>query len=111
MLIKEGHLNAQLERTDKPGIGVVLRFFLDPTQGPRAKTEKEQQQALFRQTERTNLLAEQVKSADYRLGLTKEYVEHLKRQNKKAAANAGEAMDTSWDDGGMEEEDLMGDMQ
>lgn len=108
-LVKEGHLNAQLERTNRPELGIVLRFFLDPTQGPLAKTEKQQQQALFEQTQRTNILAEQVKSADYRLSLTKEYIEHLKRVNKKAAANSGEAMDTTWDDGVMDEEDLMGD--
>jgi COP9 signalosome complex subunit 3 len=107
-LIKEGRLNAQLEDTGKPELGVVLRFFLDPTQGPLAKTEKQQQQALFEQTQRTNILAEQVKSADYRISVTKDHVEYVKRMNKKAAAQAGEAMDTSWDDG-IVEEDLMGD--
>jgi COP9 signalosome complex subunit 3 len=108
-LIQNGHLNAQLERTKNANLGVVLRFFLDPTQGPLAKTEKQQQQALLEQTNRTNVLAEQVKSADYRLGLTKEYVEHVKRQSKKAAASAGtDAMDL--DDGVMEEEDLMGEV-
>jgi COP9 signalosome complex subunit 3 len=105
VLIKQGHLNAQIERPDKSGLGVVLRFYLDPSQGPQAKTEKQQQQGLFEQTQRTNTLAEQVKSADYRLSLTKEYVDHLKRLNKKAA-NGGEAMDTSWDDG-VVDEDLM----
>ena len=63
--------------------GAVLRFFLDPTQGPLAKTEKQQQQALFEQTLRTNMLAEQVRDADYRLTLTKEFVENLKKLNKK----------------------------
>ncbi|KAF2195486.1 hypothetical protein K469DRAFT_616181 [Zopfia rhizophila CBS 207.26] len=112
MLTDEGHLNARLERISKPEEIVVLRFFLDPTQGPLAKTEKQQQQALLGQTERTNILAEQVKSADYRLSLTKEYVEHVKRQSKKAAANAaGDAMDTTWGDGVVpEEEDMMADL-
>ncbi|KAF2477928.1 uncharacterized protein BDR25DRAFT_275470 [Lindgomyces ingoldianus] len=110
-LIKDGHLNACIERMSKSDGEVVLRFFLDPTQGPLAKTEVQQQQALLEQTQRTNVLAEQVKSADYRLSLSKEYVEHLKRQNKKAAANAaGEAMDTTWDDGVEADEDIMGDM-
>ncbi|KAF2661735.1 hypothetical protein K491DRAFT_586770 [Lophiostoma macrostomum CBS 122681] len=112
-LIASGHLNAQIERTNKPDLGIVLRFYLDPTQGPQAKTEKQQQQALFEQTARTNILAEQVRSADYRLSLTKEYVEHLKRANKKAtAAASGEAMDTSWDENmvDLEEEDIMGDL-
>ncbi|KAF2819768.1 hypothetical protein CC86DRAFT_412689 [Ophiobolus disseminans] len=108
-MIKEGHLNARLEQSDKPNTGAVLRFFLDPSQGPLAKTEKQQQQVLFEQTLRTNMLAEQVKDASYRLTLTKEYVENLKRVNKKQATG-GEAMDTAWDDGIDAEEDIMDDM-
>ncbi|KAF2739397.1 hypothetical protein EJ04DRAFT_484181 [Polyplosphaeria fusca] len=110
-LISDGHLNACIERTDKASEVVILRFFLDPTQGPLAKTEVEQQQALMQQTQRTNALAEQVKSADYRLSLSKEFVDHVKRQNKKmAVSGAGDAMDTTWDDGMDVEEDIMADM-
>jgi COP9 signalosome complex subunit 3 len=108
-LIKGGYLNARLEESDKSNAGTVLRFFLDPAQGPLAKTEKQQQQALFEQTLRTNMLAEQVKDADYRLTLTKEYIENLKRLNKKQGA-AGDAMDTAWDDGLDAEEDIMIDL-
>mgnify|MGYP004512985125 CR=1 FL=1 len=107
-LIKEGYLNARLEQTDKAEAGVVLRFYLDPTEGPLAKSEKQQQQALFEQTLRTNALADQVKDADYRLTLTKEFIENLKRQQKRQSA-AGDAMDTAWDDG-IEEEDIMVDL-
>jgi COP9 signalosome complex subunit 3 len=108
-LIKDGHLNARLEETDKSNAGVVLRFYLDPAEGPLAKNEKQQQQALFEQTLRTNMLAEQVKDADYRLTLTKEYVDNLKRLNKKQGGY-GEPMDTAWDDGLDAEEDIMVDM-
>jgi COP9 signalosome complex subunit 3 len=108
-LIKGGYLNACLEQSDKADAGTVLRFFLDPAQGPLAKTEKQQQQALFEQTLRTNVLAEQVKDADYRLSLTKEYTDNLKRLNKKQGAG-GDAMDTAWDDGLDAEEDIMIDM-
>ncbi|OAL01262.1 hypothetical protein IQ06DRAFT_293363 [Phaeosphaeriaceae sp. SRC1lsM3a] len=108
-LIKGGYLNARLEQSDKSEGGTVLRFFLDPAQGPLAKTEKQQQHALFEQTTRTNILAEQVKDADYRVTLTKEFVDHLKRQNKKQGAG-GDAMDTAWDDGLDAEEDIMVDM-
>jgi COP9 signalosome complex subunit 3 len=108
-LIKDGYLNARLEQNDKSNTGAVLRFYLDPTQGPLAKSEKQQQQALFEQTLRTNMLAEQVKNADYRLTLTKEYMDNLKRLNKKQGAG-GDAMDTAWDDGLDPEEDLMTDM-
>ncbi len=108
-LIKDGHLNACLEQTNKPDIGVVLRFYLDPTQGPLAKTEKQHQQALFEQTLRTNLLAKQVKDADYRLSMTKEYLDMLKRMNK-TQAQGGDAMDTAWDDSIDAEEDIMGDL-
>jgi COP9 signalosome complex subunit 3 len=108
-LIKDGHLNAHLEQSDKPNVGSVLRFFLNPSEGPLAKSEKQQQQALVEQTSRTNALAQQVKDADYRLTLTKEYLENLKRVNKKQSAG-GEAMDTAWDDGMDAEEDIMDDM-
>jgi COP9 signalosome complex subunit 3 len=91
----------------------VLRFYLDPTLGPLAKTEKQQQHALLEQTRRTNRLAEQVKDADYRLSITKEYVEFVKRQKKKNGAGAtgsSDPMDVTFDDGDMEE-DIMGDMR
>ncbi|KAF9694984.1 hypothetical protein EKO04_006739 [Ascochyta lentis] len=107
-LIKEGYLNARLEQTDKAEAGIVLRFYLDPTQGPLAKSEKQQQQALFAQTQRTKALAEQVKDADYRLTLSKEFIENVKRQQKRQGA-PGDAMDTAWDDG-VDEEDIMVDM-
>ncbi|KAJ4346978.1 uncharacterized protein N0V89_010911 [Didymosphaeria variabile] len=112
-LIQQGLLNARLEANDKSGAGAVLRFYLDPTQGPLAKTEKQQQQALFEQTQRTDALAEQVKDADYRLSITKEYVEYVKRQKKKNGAGGGggaDAMDMTFDDGDMDE-DIMGDMR
>lgn len=108
MLIQEGHLNAGLDQTSKPELGIVLRFFLDPTKGPLAKTEKQQSQALLEQTQRTNALAEQVKSADYLLSLTKEYHEHVKRQSKKNAGPlGGEAMDVNWEESMLEDEDIM----
>lgn len=108
-LIAGGLLNARIERPSQSELGVILRFFLDPTQGPLAKTEKQQQQALLEQTERTNTLAAQVKSADYRLGLSREYMEHLKRQQKKAAGSgSGDAMDMQFDD--HIDEDIMGDL-
>lgn len=108
-LIAGGHLNARLEQTHKVNTGAVLRFFLDPSQGPLAKSEKQQQQALLEQTLRTNVLAEQARDADYRLSLTKEYIDNLKRVGKKQAGG-GEAMDTAWDDGMDVEEDIMDDM-
>lgn len=111
-LIRDGYLNARLERMDKSEAGAVLRFYLDPTQGPLAKTEKQQQQALLEQTKRTNRLAGQVKDADYRLSITKEYVEYVRRQSKKAggAGNGADPMDVSWDDGDADE-DIMGDLR
>ena len=54
------------------------------------------------------MLAEQVKDADYRLTLTKEYIENQKRLNKKQGGY-GDAMDTAWDDS-IDAEDLMVDM-
>jgi len=109
-LITDGQLNARIEDSNKPEAGMVLRFYLDPTQGPLAKTEKQQQRALLEQTQRTSVLAQQVKSADYRLSLAKEYIDHVKRQNKKLAPNGtGDAMETNWDS--QVDEDMMGDLQ
>lgn len=102
-----------MERKLTRTLGAVLRFYLDPTQGPLAKTEKQQQQALFEQTQRTNALAEQVKDADYRLSITKEYVEFVKRQKKKSGAGGSggsDAMDVTFDDGDVDE-DIMSDMR
>ncbi|KAF2640018.1 hypothetical protein P280DRAFT_490416 [Massarina eburnea CBS 473.64] len=107
-LIRDGYLNARLERNDKAGVGGVLRFSLDPTQGPLAKSEKQQQLALLQQTERTNRLCGQVKDADFRLSISKEYSEHVRRQSKKSGGGGGgEAMDLgNW--GEDEDEDIMG---
>lgn len=85
-MIQDGTLNAQIDRTSKPELGVVLRFFLDTTQGPLAKSEKQQRQALYDQTFRTKTLADQVKNADYLLSVSKEHVDHVRRQSKKAGA-------------------------
>ncbi|KAF2743918.1 hypothetical protein M011DRAFT_471042 [Sporormia fimetaria CBS 119925] len=104
-LSKQGHLNAQTEDSGDAKVGVVLRFFPD-SEGPLAKTEKQQEQALVAQTQRIQALAEQIRSADFRLGLTKEYVANTKREKEKAATT-GDAMDTSWDDG-VPEEDILG---
>lgn len=111
-LIDGRYLNARIDRVTNPKELVVLRFFPDLTQGPLAKTEKQQYIELMEQTERTNLLAEQVKAADYRLSLTKEYLEHLRRQNRKSTPNnaGGEAMDVTWDDNTEPEEDMMADL-
>jgi len=111
-LIDGGYVNARLDRISSPKETLVLRFFSDLTEGPLAKSEKQQHAELLEQTQRTNKLADQVKAADYRLSLNKDYLEHVKRQTKKAAANAaaGEAMDVSWDDSGEPEEDIMGDL-
>ncbi|KAF2495050.1 hypothetical protein BU16DRAFT_378766 [Lophium mytilinum] len=110
-LVARGYLNASLDHTPGPNGTLVLRFYTDLTEGPLAKSEKEQHLELLQQTARTNKLAEQVKAADYRLTLNKDYLEHVRRLNKKAAANAasGDAMDVTWDEQ-EPEEDIMGDL-
>ncbi len=113
-LIRDGYLNARLEQHGEAEIGAVLRFYLDPRQGPLAKTEKQQHAALLQQTERTNALAGQVKDADYRLSMTKEYVEYVRRQSKKVAASGGgvaDAIHVSFDDADADDEDMMGDLR
>lgn len=108
-LMQDGYINARLEGSDKSEVGVVLRFYLDGTQGPLAKTEKQQQRALLEQTVRTHALAEQVKDADYRLRLTREALENMKRLSKRQGPG-GDSMDTTWDDGVDAEEDIMTDL-
>lgn len=102
-LIQDGQLNARLEGTE------VLRFFVDATQGPLARTEKQQQRALLAQTVQTQALAEQVQEADYRLWLTREVLEHAKRTNKRTG-QGGDGMDTAWEEGVDVDEDLMTDL-
>ncbi|OCK79465.1 hypothetical protein K432DRAFT_330100 [Lepidopterella palustris CBS 459.81] len=111
-LISGGYLNASIEHVTSPNELVVLRFYQSISEGPLGKSEKQQHQELVEQTRQTIILADQAKAADYRLSLTKEYLEHLRRQSKKAATNlaSGEAMDVSWDENVETEEDMMADL-
>ncbi len=120
-LIADGLLNASIHagKDNQP----VLRFHQGDSTGPLAVSETERHAALVAQTERTNKLAEEVRAADQRLLLSKEYIEHLQKQKLrqtssgmgKAAGSMGAAgtgggdmmMDMAWD----QDEDMMADMR
>lgn len=122
-LIQEGHLNARIEPSSNGSQWPILRFFTDPSTGPRVKSEADQLLNVQRQAQRTNLLAEYVRDADRKLAITKEYIQKLmsKDSEKRAAealASQGvfdpavmDMMDTSAAMGGIgdgeDDEDLM----
>ncbi|KAF2753672.1 hypothetical protein EJ05DRAFT_514629 [Pseudovirgaria hyperparasitica] len=110
-LIKEGQVNASIERSIKTQQR-VLKFYSDESMGPKAKSEQQQYKELVACATRTESLTEQTRAADHRINLTKEFIEVEKKNRMKAAqaASGEEAMDTSWDvhKDGMDE-DVMGD--
>ena len=67
--------------SDNKNTSNVLRFYFEnDSTGPFAKTEQERYNLLATQVEQTNALAEQVKLAEARVTLTREYVEYLRRK-------------------------------
>lgn len=113
-LVAAKYLNATIERegdsvSEKPPI---LRFFADSSAGPLAKSEQQQFDDLVSRTQRTKLLTEQVRAAEHRLALTREYAEDLRKRAANKPGNGGggpgDSMEFGW---GVDapEEDVMGD--
>jgi COP9 signalosome complex subunit 3 len=110
-LIQSGFLNATIYSPLPNDATKVLRFFFDPTTGPLAKSEQQQHDELVVQTQRTIMLTDQVRVADHRLHLTRDYLDDVhKHMSRKQSMNPGEEpMDTGWDAGYQEQdEDIMG---
>lgn len=81
-IINEGILNGQLEEPAEAGGPMVLRFFQDSISGPQAKSETQLRQQLVVQANRIKELAEHVAGVDQRLGLTKEYLDFVRKARK-----------------------------
>ncbi|KAF2213539.1 hypothetical protein CERZMDRAFT_38800 [Cercospora zeae-maydis SCOH1-5] len=86
-MIQDGHLNASLSGA---GADTVLRF--------HDAVPSNSQSDLEAQTFRIQSLVAQIRDADRRLQLTKEYVEHQKRNTRAGLdGDPADAMDLTWD--------------
>lgn len=87
-MMQEGHLPASLSGA---GTDTVLRF--------HDTTSSESHSDLEAQTLRIQALVTQVRDADRRLQLTKEYVEHARRNAARGGfdSDPADAMDLTWD--------------
>ncbi|KAB8345997.1 hypothetical protein FH972_023049 [Carpinus fangiana] len=102
-LVQEGLLQASIEQAEGQS---VLRF------GEKQGQESEQQlkAELLRQTKRIKELSRYIAEADRRLGLSRDYVEHVSRQRKQKTATQDvpdqeEAMDMSFGGAASEEDE------
>ena len=87
IMIQEGHLSASLSGA---GVDTVLRF--------HNTTPSESHNDLEAQTLRIQALVTQIRDADRRMQLTKEYADHAKRNWKSGGAeDPADAMDLTWD--------------
>jgi COP9 signalosome complex subunit 3 len=92
-LIEKRLLNAAVEfPEDKEPI---LRFYPNLSCGPLAKTEEQHYEEVLEQIKRTNDMANQLKSADARLSVSKYWIDHLKKKNARKS-----------EDGNMGQEEL-----
>ncbi|KAF2102246.1 hypothetical protein NA57DRAFT_34602 [Rhizodiscina lignyota] len=91
-LISQGHLNAIIESSSGDPI---LRFFMDPAAGPKAKSEADHLADMYKQAERLKVLSEYVRDADNKLELTKEYIlKQLAAEQEKRTQASLEASGT-----------------
>ncbi|MCJ1369778.1 hypothetical protein MMC20_000990 [Loxospora ochrophaea] len=106
-LISSGQLNAVLVPSSASGKGTILRFS-PPTSGPPTRSETEQYEELQKEQRKIAELAEQVKATDWKLELSKEYIEWAKRA-KRAKDGAGPGADQNTSMMGMGDEDFAAD--
>lgn len=85
-MIQEGHLSASLCGA---GADTVLRF--------HNTTSAESRNDLQAQTLRIQSLVTQIRDADRRLQLTKEYADHARRNGRGGPEDPADAMDLTWD--------------
>jgi COP9 signalosome complex subunit 3 len=112
-LLADELLNASIEGGDVPSENKVLRFYYDPTTGPLAKSEKQRYAELVSQANRITMLTEQVRAADHRLNLTKEYLDHIRKKSGRDKGLGGapeEHADSSWENMNDGDEDMMADL-
>ena len=106
-LISAGELAATLSPSSDPSQGAIVRFLPSPIQ---TKSEPDLKKDLARQRAELATLLQHVQSEEYRLEISKEYIDQL-RKMKKALDGMGEKGGTSKNADALEmDEDVMGDM-
>ncbi len=92
----------------------VLRFATSSTAGPLARTEEQLNEEINKQLVRTAILSNHAKELDRKMGLSKEYIEWVKRAPKDKELSPNGDLDPGRyqapDDFGPEDEDMMEDL-
>lgn len=114
-MIQDGHLNATLSQpstsTTNGTSSPILRFHSQSSTTP-SQTTTDIDSQIRAQIQQVEMLSAQVKEADRKLAVTREYTDWTRR-NKKTDAGANsfeDSMDISWEpgNGGGDDEDIMG---
>ena len=110
-LIASGRINAWLERTTEDFPNWVIRFAQSSMEGPLARSEEQRYADLVSQIARTAMITERMKETSRQLGLSKEHISWLKKEQKnkepKEAGKRNPFMNPI--DDPMIEEDIMAD--
>lgn len=80
-LISKQLINASIEYAQDGQ--VILRFYPNLSTGPLAKTEQQHFNSIILQKTRIDQLSDQVKAADARMSVTKYWVDHLRKRDRK----------------------------
>lgn len=81
-LILSGQLNATLVESPEDPAAAILRFPTASQPGPQTRTEEQLLEDLRAQTSRIANLTDHVREIDRRLGLSKEYIDSVKKMHK-----------------------------
>lgn len=110
-LVTQGELNATLLHSTQGSESTMVRFWTAHTK-PTADLEDTLRQRLAEEREKLHNLAKNVQGSDYRMELGTEYIDYLRRNQKKreraardGGASAGKVTDFDSD------EDMMSDLR
>lgn len=111
-LISSGQLNATLVESPVGAETAVLRFPTASDPGPQTRTEEQLSQDLHAQTSRITTLNDHVRDIEWRLGLSKDYLESTKKlhKNKDAGGYTDFNSATPINDDFIADEDMMADL-
>ena len=112
-MISAGQLNATITQ-DGDIQNWVLRSATSTTTGPLARTEEQLNEDINKQLVRTTILSNHAKELDRKMGLSREYIEWVKRAPKDKELSQNGDLDPAryqgTDDFGPEDEDMMEDL-
>ena len=111
-LISTGRLNASVAKPTNDPTSWILRFHESGEEGPLSRTEEQELDDLTQQMAKVHRLMQQIKEADRKLGLSKEYTQELRRARDSKQNGQPDSVD-AWS-GNAEpaidlEEDMMAD--